>query len=109
MPVSALKYAIVKSGSQQFRVEEGSKIDVQLLDAQVGSSLVLDKVLLVKSGDSLKVGAPFVKDAQVKCTVAAHGRHDKIIVFKYLRKNKSKKTFGHKQHFTTVTVDSIIG
>ncbi len=99
-------YAIVEACGKQFRVEEGSKITVDKLKAEVGSQITLDKVLMLGGGD-FKVGAPYVENAQVTCEVLAHGRGEKIMVFKRWRRNDSRKLRGHRQDLTTIKVTGI--
>ena len=99
-------YAIIETGGKQFRVEEGLEIKVAKLQADAGSEVTIDKVLLV-GGQDLKVGAPFVEAAQVTAEVVGHGRAKKIIVFKKRRRNDFRKKQGHRQDFTTLKIKSI--
>lgn len=99
-------YAIIETGGKQFRVEEGAKINVEKLEAEVGGELAIDKVLMV-GGDEMKVGAPYVEGAKVVCAVAGHGRGKKIIVFHKWRRNDSHKKTGHRQDYTTLEIKSI--
>lgn len=99
-------YAIVETGGKQFRVEEGCKIFVDKLTADVGSEITLDKVLLV-GGSDLKVGAPYVENAAVKGEVLQQGRGEKIMVFKRWRRNDSRKLRGHRQDFTAIKITAI--
>ena len=78
-------YAIIKSGGKQYRVKAGEQVRVEALAAEVGSSVSLEEVLLVGTGDGVKVGAPLVSGAKVKATVVAHGRGDKVKIFKLRR------------------------
>ncbi len=101
-------FAIIETGGKQFRVEEGQRIDVELLTSEEGSNLTIDKVLLVsKTGADAKVGAPYLAGATVECEVLGHGKAKKIIVFHKLAKKDSRKTQGHRQSFTTLKVKSI--
>ncbi len=99
-------YAIVESGGKQFRVEEGSEIKVDLLAAEPGSELEIDKVLLI-GGEDTQVGAPYVENAKVTCEVVEHGRGQKILVFKKWRRNDSRKSRGHRQDYTLLKVKAI--
>ncbi|MDY4849028.1 MAG: 50S ribosomal protein L21 [Bacilli bacterium] len=99
-------YAIIETGGKQVRVEVGSKIYVEKLDAEVGSTVVLDKVLLV--GDkTVKVGTPYVEGATVTAKVEKQGLSRKIRVFKYKAKANEHKTIGHRQPYTCLVVESI--
>ena len=99
-------YAIVETGGKQIRVEVGSKIFVEKLDAEVESTVTLDKVLLV--GDkSVKVGTPYVKGATVTAKVVKQGKARKIRVYKYKSKANEHKTIGHRQPYTCLVVEAI--
>lgn len=101
-------YAVIKSGGKQYRVESGAKLRVESLPAEVGAAVSFDEVLLVGAGDAVKVGAPFVSGAKVKATVLAHGRDDKVRIFKLRRRKHYQKSQGHRQAYTEVRVDDII-
>ena len=96
--------AIFVTGGKQYYVSEGDTIYVEKLPNEVGSEVVFTDVLFVdgKSGD------PTVKGAKVIGTVEKEGRKKKIVVFKYRPKNKYRKTQGHRQPYTTVTIKSIV-
>lgn len=100
-----MAYAIIRSGGKQFRVEEGQRVRVPLMEEEVGSTVELDVLLL--GGDEAKVGAPLVDGARVNATVVDHGRDTKIIVFKKKRRKQYKRTRGHRQDYTTLKIDSI--
>ena len=99
-------YAIIETGGKQVKVEVGSKIFVEKLNAEVGSDITFDKVLLV-GGEQTKVGAPYVEGASVKGTVTKNGKSPKVVVFKYKAKANYRRTQGHRQPYTRVTIDSI--
>lgn len=101
-------YAVIKSGGKQYRVESGTKLRVERLAADVGAAVSFDEVLLVGDGDGVKVGAPLVSGAQVKATVLAQGRDDKVRIFKLRRRKHYQKSQGHRQSFTEVRIDDII-
>ena len=99
-------YAIIETGGKQVRVEVGSRIYVEKLEAEVGSTITLDKVLLV--GDkSVKVGTPYVEGAKVTAKVEKQGLSKKIRVFKYKSKSNEHKTVGHRQPYTCLVIESI--
>ncbi len=101
-------YAVIKSGGKQYRVASGEKVRVELLSAEVGAAVSFDEVVLVGEGDSIKIGAPLVSGAKVKATVLAHGRGDKVKIFKLRRRKHYQKTQGHRQSYTEVRVDDIV-
>ncbi len=99
-------YAIIETGGKQFRVEEGTKLRVASLKAEVGGTVTLEKVLML-GGGSLSVGSPYVDGAKVMAEVVEHGRGEKIMVFKKWRRNDSRRMQGHRQDFTTIKITSI--
>ena len=101
-------YAVIKTGGKQYKVAAGEKLKIEQIAAAVGQEIVLDQVLAVGSGDSIKVGAPLVAGASVKATVVAEGRHDKVKIFKMRRRKHYQKRQGHRQNFTEVLINEII-
>lgn len=102
-------YAIIKTGGKQYRVQAGEQLRVEALSADVGASISLEEVLVVGSGDGIKVGAPFVSGAKVNATVVSHGRGDKVRIFKLRRRKHYQKTQGHRQSYTELRIDDIVG
>jgi large subunit ribosomal protein L21 len=100
-------YAVIKTGGKQYRVCAGQKLKVEQIPADVGAEVTLDQVLMVGEGESVKVGAPLVAGASVKCTVVSHGRHDKVKIFKMRRRKHYQKHQGHRQNYTELRIDSI--
>ena len=99
-------YAIIETGGKQLRVEEGSRIFVEKIEAEAGSEITLEKVLLI-GGEATKVGAPYVKGASVVCKVEKQGLGEKIRVYKYKAKANERKTIGHRQPYTCLIVKTI--
>ena len=100
-------YAVIKTGGKQYRVSVGEKIKVELLTADIGQEIVIDQVLAVGEGEAIKLGAPMVTGAAVKATVLAHGKHDKVRIFKMRRRKHYQKRQGHRQQFTELQIASI--
>jgi large subunit ribosomal protein L21 len=100
-------YAVIRSGGKQYRVAAGDKVKVEQLSAEVGKEIVIDQVLAVGSGAGLKVGAPLVSGATVKATVVAHGRHDKLRIFKMRRRKHYQKRQGHRQAYTELQIGAV--
>ena len=101
-------YAIIKSGGKQYKVESGATLRVEALPADVGAAVSFGEVLLVGSGDDVKVGAPFVSGAKVKATVVSHGRGEKVKIFKLRRRKHYQKSQGHRQSYTEVRIEDIV-
>jgi large subunit ribosomal protein L21 len=100
-------YAVIKTGGKQYRVCAGQKLKVEQIPAEVGAEITLDQVLMLGEGESVKVGAPLVAGATVKCTVVSHGRHDKVKIFKMRRRKHYQKHQGHRQNYTELRIDTI--
>jgi large subunit ribosomal protein L21 len=99
-------YAVVQTGGKQYRVQEGAEISVETLPAEVGSDVVLDKVLMVNQDGQVRVGRPFL-DGRVTCEVVEHGRGKKVFVFKHKRRKDYRRRAGHRQNYTRLKVKSI--
>jgi large subunit ribosomal protein L21 len=100
-------YAVVKTGGKQYRIAAGEKFKVEQIPADIGSEVVLDQVLLVGNGDAVTVGKPLVAGASVTAKVIAHGRGDKVRIFKMRRRKHYQKHQGHRQNYTELSVESI--
>jgi large subunit ribosomal protein L21 len=100
-------YAIIETGGKQYKVEKGSELYVEKLDAQTGETVTFDRVLFVNQDGELKVGSPVVEGAQVTAKVEEHGKGEKIRIFKYKPKKNHRKRQGHRQPYTKVIVDEI--
>lgn len=99
-------YAIVESGGKQYRVEEGTKIFVERLNATVGNEVVLNNVLMI-GGKDCRVGTPYLSGVSVVAEVIKQARGPKIMVFKRWRRNDSRKKKGHRQDYTHIRIKSI--
>ena len=102
-------YAVIQSGGKQYRVKSGELLRVEALPAEVGAAVSFDSVLMLGEGEAARVGAPLVAGATVKATVLAHGRGEKLRIFKLRRRKHYQKTQGHRQSYTEVRIDEIVG
>ena len=102
-------YAVIKTGGKQYKVAAGEKIKVEQIAADVGQELVIDQVLAVGDGAQLQVGTPLVAGASVTAKVVAHGRHDKVRIFKMRRRKHYQKRQGHRQGYTELEIGAING
>ena len=100
-------YAIVEIAGQQFKVQKDQKIFVHRLDAETGSKVEFDRVLLVDNGGKVNVGAPAIAGAKVTAQVNDHVKGDKVIVFRKKRRKGYVKRNGHRQSFTQITITDI--
>ncbi len=99
-------YAIIECGGKQYRVQEGDLVRVEKLAVEVGSSVTIDRVLLV-GGETTKVGTPVVAGARVTCRVMNQDKEKKVLVFHYKAKKNIRKTYGHRQPFTSLLIEKI--
>ncbi|HEX2650522.1 MAG TPA: 50S ribosomal protein L21 [Burkholderiales bacterium] len=102
-------YAVIQTGGKQYRVKSGEQLKIELLPEAVGAAVSFDKVLMLGEGDSVRVGTPLVAGAKVKATVVSQGRGEKVRIFKMRRRKHYAKTQGHRQNYTEVRIDEIVG
>ena len=101
-------YAVIETGGKQHKVSQGEYLRIDKVDAETGSEIVFDKVMLVKTDDdALKIGQPYVENASVTAEVVEQGKKKKIIVFKYKRKKNYQRTQGHRQQFSAIRITAI--
>ncbi|MFM7530920.1 MAG: 50S ribosomal protein L21 [Rubrivivax sp.] len=100
-------YAVIKTGGKQYKVAAGEKIKVEQIAADVGQDIVIEQVLAVGSGADLQVGSPWVAGASVQATVLAHGRHDKVRIFKMRRRKHYQRHGGHRQNYTELEIGAV--
>lgn len=102
-----MKNAVIQSGGKQYIVSEGDKLEVERIDAEPGSKITIDKVLMVRTDSEIKIGTPIVEGAKVVAEVIGHKRAPKVIAFKMIRREGYRRKKGHRQHLTVLRVDKI--
>jgi len=102
-------YALVEYKGKQYKAEKGVQIQVDSIDAEKGTKIDIETVLMVSDGEKSTIGAPYVKGAKVQVVVGDSFRDNKVIVYKYKPKKDYHRTIGHRQHYTYVTVENIVG
>ena len=102
-------YAVVKTGGKQYRVSAGEKLKIEQIPADIGTEIELDQVLMVADGEAVKMGTPLVAGASVKARVLAHGRGEKVHIFKLRRRKHYRKSQGHRQNYTELEILGIAG
>ena len=100
-------YAVIKTGGKQYKVVSGEKIKIEQIAADVGQEITIDQVLAIGAGVDLTVGTPLVTGASVVATVLAHGRHDKVRIFKMRRRKHYQKRQGHRQNYTEIQIGAV--
>lgn len=101
-------YAIVEIAGQQFKIEKDRKVYVHRLNAEEGSQIKLDRVMLLDQDGKIKVGNPTVKGVEVTATVLNHLKGDKVLVFKKKRRKSFQKMNGHRQYLTSIKIEDIV-
>ncbi|HEX7714206.1 MAG TPA: 50S ribosomal protein L21, partial [Bacillota bacterium] len=101
-------YAVIECGGKQYRVQEGERVRVEKIKAGIGENVTIDKVLLL-GGEKTVVGTPFVEGAAVTCKVLNQDKDAKVLVFHYKAKKNIRKRYGHRQPFTDLLVENIVG
>jgi len=103
-----MKYAIVENGGKQFVAIEGSTIDVDRLNVEIGEQFDLENVLLIVDGETITIGTPRVNKAKVSTTIVEHIKGPKVVIFKYRPKKHFRVKTGHRQRYTTLKIESIL-
>ncbi len=103
-----MAYAIIRSGGKQYRVAEGDTLRVDLLGGAAGDKIKFDDVLMI-GGDEPKIGTPKVAGASVEAEIVGEARGNKLIVFKFRKRKRSRKKAGHRQTFTSVKITKVQG
>lgn len=103
-----MAYAVIKSGGKQYRVSEGDTVRVDLLAGAAGDKITFDDVLMI-GGDEPKFGAPKVAGASVEGEIVGEALGDKLVVFKFRRRKRSRKKAGHRQSLTAVKITKVQG
>ncbi len=101
-------YAVIETGGKQYRVEVGTQLEVELIDAKAGDTVTLDRVLLVADGDSATIGRPVVTEASVSAEVLRQERGEKVISFKYRPKARRRVKKGHRQELHVLRIADIV-
>src|SRR4051812_33513607 len=101
-------YAVIETGGKQYRVAPGDVIEVEKLEASEGAEVALDRVLMiVADGEQVKIGTPTLSGAKVTAKVKAHGRGEKVRIFKLRRRKNYRRTQGHRQYYTQIEIIGI--
>ena len=102
-------FAVIETGGKQYLVKSGEALKIEKLPVAVGGTVTFDKVLMVADEDGLNVeiGKPYLTGVTVSADVTEQGRNKKILVVKYKRKVRYKRTRGHRQQFTKVKVSAV--
>jgi large subunit ribosomal protein L21 len=100
-------YAVIATGGKQYRVEMNTKLKVEKLDVEAGSTFDFDKVLLIGDGANIRVGTPLLEGSKVSAMVESHGQGEKKVIVKFRRRKHYKRGGNHRQQYTLVTITGI--
>jgi large subunit ribosomal protein L21 len=100
-------YAVIATGGKQYRVEKDSLLRIEKLDAEPGSIVSFDNVLLVADGSNIKFGKPMLDGAKVSATVESHGQGEKKVIVKFRRRKHYRRGGNHRQQYTLVKITGI--
>ncbi|MFZ5981944.1 MAG: 50S ribosomal protein L21 [Candidatus Zixiibacteriota bacterium] len=101
-------YAVFQVGGFQFSGEEGALLKIPRRNEKTGDKVDIPEVLLVKNNDKVLIGTPFVEGARIEAEVMGAGKNDKVLIYKYKRRTKYRRTQGHRQDFTKIKINKII-
>src|SRR3954471_8490729 len=101
-------YAVIETGGKQYRVAPGDVIQVEKLAGEAGSAVEFDKVLAISDANGVMTAGAAAASVRVRGSVKEQYRDDKILVFKFRRKKQYKRTKGHRQSLTAITINEIL-
>jgi large subunit ribosomal protein L21 len=102
-------YAVIATGGKQYRVENGTVLQIEKLDVEPGATVEFGEVLLIGDGDKINVGSPLIKGGKVSATVEKHGKGEKKVIVKFRRRKHYLRQGTHRQHYTQVKITGITG
>jgi large subunit ribosomal protein L21 len=103
------KFAVIATGGKQYRVQEGTRLKIELLEGEAGGDVTFDRVLLLADDGTVNVGTPTVEGAKVTGKILEQGKHPKQIIFKMRPKKRYRVKTGHRQPYTEVEITKIAG
>ncbi len=102
-------YAVIATGGKQYRVEKGTVLDVEKLEAELGATVEFNEVLLIGNGGAITIGKPLVAGGVVKATIEKHGKGEKKVIVKFRRRKHYLRQGTHRQFYTRIKVTDIAG
>ena len=100
-------YAVIKTGGKQYRVREGDQIDVEKINAEIGSDVIFENVLMLSINGTIEIGKPIVECKKVIAEIAEQKKSDKVISLRYKNKTRQRVLRGHRQNLTSVIIKNI--
>jgi large subunit ribosomal protein L21 len=102
-----MTYAIFSTGGAQFKAEPGKTLRIPRVDAEPGSKMTFDRVLLASDGKHIETGTPVLKGAKVTAEIVRHGKDRKIRVYRFARRTGFRRHAGHRQDFTEIKIADV--
>lgn len=102
-------YAVIETGGKQYRVQPGETLRVESLEGETGDAVEFGRVLLISDDESVAVGRPLIEGAKVTGKIVEHGLGEKLTVYKFKRRKDYRRRNGHRQQFTAVVIDQVVG
>ena len=100
-------YAVVATGGKQYKIKEGDTLRIEKVEGNVGDAFSFDKVLMTADGEKMAIGQPALDNVSVSAHIVEQDKAKKVLVFKYKRRKRYRRTQGHRQPFTAVKIDGI--
>lgn len=100
-------YAVFKSGGKQYRVSKGQDVRIEQIYRIKGERIEFDKIMMIKNGNEIKMGTPFIKGGKISAEVVGNGKNKKVMIVKFRRRKNYRKHHGHCQWFTEVKITGI--
>ncbi|MHC8440988.1 MAG: 50S ribosomal protein L21 [Candidatus Eutrophobiaceae bacterium] len=101
-------YAVIQTGGKQYKVAEGDRLAVEKLNVEAGTSLDIERVLMVTNGEQTRIGTPYLAGAKVTVSIDEHGKNDKVSYVKLRRRKHYRRQGGHRQPCTHITITQIV-
>ena len=101
-------YAVFNLSGFQFTVTEGETLRVPLQTGNAGDKIDINEVLLIKNDNDAVVGNPYIENAKIEAEVIGHGKDDKVLIYKYKRRTKYRRTQGHRQDYSEIKINKIV-
>jgi len=103
-------YALIQTGGKQYKVNEGTILQIEKVAGEAGDNLVLDQILMINDENgNVTIGSPLVENAKVTAKILQQGRDKKVIVYKYKRRKNYRRKQGHRQPYTRLLIEKIEG
>lgn len=102
-------YALVEINGKQYKAQKGTVLKVDKLNKEEGDSIELEHVLMIRNDDNVTIGSPYVEGVTINATLKEHGKDKKIIVYKFKKRKRYRKKQGHRQQYSLIHIDDIVG